>query len=155
MTNTPSAGRQALRILLVEDNEADLKIAVRAFASSVPPSRLWTAHSGQDALDFVYGRAAYAGRPEGERPDLLVLDLNMPGIDGFTVIEMLKKDPAMREIPIVILTTSRHENDVLRAYQSGAASYISKAVDYADFKRSVNGLCEYWTHVSLLPGRTE
>ncbi|MBP9733278.1 MAG: response regulator [Candidatus Omnitrophica bacterium] len=155
MTNMPFTGKKALQILLVEDNEADLKIAARAFASSVPPSRLWTARSGQDALDFIYGRGAHAGRPEGERPDLLLLDLNMPGIDGFGVIEMLKKDPAMREIPIVIMTTSRHENDILRAYQSGVASYIPKAVDYEDFRRSVNALCEYWTHVSLLPGRTE
>ncbi len=151
---TPDAGRP-LVILLAEDSEADAKIALRAFNSASRPSVIHVARDGQEALDYLYGRGMYADRKAYAKPDLLLLDLNMPRVDGFAVIEALKKDPEMREIPIVIMTTSRNSGDVLRAYRAGAASYIPKPADYTEFAGSVERFCIYWNDVSLLPGRVE
>jgi CheY-like chemotaxis protein len=150
----PAAGRP-LVILLAEDSDADAKIALRAFNAASRPSVIHAVRDGQEALDYLYGRGMYSDRTEYAKPDLLLLDLNMPRVDGFAVIDALKKDPAMREVPIVIMTTSRNAGDVLRAYQAGAASYIPKPADYAEFVSSVDRFCAYWNDVSLLPGRVE
>lgn len=149
-----SAAARPLRILLAEDSEADAKIALRAFEKSGASVAVRIVRNGQEALDFLYGRlqgSAGTGAPFA-RPDLLLLDLNMPRVDGFAVIATAKADPALREIPVVVMTTSRNAGDVLRAYQAGAASYLPKPADYEDFERLVGGFCAYWRNVSLLPG---
>jgi CheY-like chemotaxis protein len=155
MTSGAPAAGKPLVILLAEDSDADAKIALRAFNAASRPSVIHVTHDGQEALDYLYGRGMYVDRAAYAKPDLLLLDLNMPRVDGFAVIDALKKDPAMREIPIVIMTTSRNAGDVLRAYQAGAASYIPKPADYVEFARSVDQFCVYWNDVSLLPGRVE
>lgn len=142
-----------LKILLVEDNEADVKIALRAFEKSGAPVTVRAARNGQEALDFLYGRAASDVAEPFARPDLVLLDLNMPRVDGFAVIAAMKSEPALREIPVVIMTTSRNGSDVSRAYQAGVASYLPKPADYADFVRLIGDFCGYWQSVSILPGR--
>ena len=144
-----------LRILMAEDSDADAKIALRAFEKTGTPNVIRTVRDGQEALDYLYGRGAFTDRSKFFKPDLLLLDLNMPRVDGFAVIEALKGDPAMREIPIVVMTTSRHTGDVLRAFHAGAVSYVTKPADFEAFMRVVDGFCVYWHDVSLLPGRTE
>ncbi len=144
-----------LKILLAEDSEADVKIALRAFEKSGAPAVIRTVRNGQEALDFLYGRPSGEAAEPFVRPDVVLLDLNMPRVDGFAVIAAMKSDLNLREIPIVIMTTSRNAGDVHRAYQAGAASYLPKPADYPDFVRMVGGFCAYWQSVSLLPGRAE
>lgn len=150
-----SSARRPLRILLAEDDEADAKIALRAFEKSGASNTIQVVRDGVETLDYLYGRGAFTDREKFVKPDLVLLDLNMPRENGFSVITKLKADPAMREIPIVIMSTSRQAGDVLRAYQAGAASFLPKPADYPEFLKLVEVFCAYWHGVSLLPGRIE
>ena len=141
-----------LQILLVEDGEVDVKITVRAVAKVAPDTRVTVARDGQACLDYVRRAGDYAGPADWVRPEVILLDLNMPRVDGFGVLAALKGDPAYRSIPIVILSASDNRGDVVRSYQSGANGFLKKPVDYDEFTRVMRIFVEYWQQILLPDG---
>jgi two-component system response regulator len=139
-------------ILLVEDNDDDILITKRAFEKGHLTNPLVVVRDGDEALDFVYRRGAYAQAP---RPALVLLDLNMPRVDGFTVLRTIKGDPETRAIPVVILTTSKREEDVHRSYANHANTYIEKPVEFDAFVHVVQNLNLYWLLTARLPQAPE
>lgn len=145
---------RALKILLVEDNDVDVKIASRAFAGSQYESRLHAVSDGEEALSFLLRTGRYANLdPETVFvPDLILLDINLPKMDGFAVLKLIKTDKRTNRIPVIMLTTSNNERDIDESYSLGAASYIQKSVSFEEFINQLNGFNFYWRFVSTLPG---
>ena len=131
-------------ILLVDDNEMDVKIALRAFKQAALKNNIYVAHNGQECLDFVRRQGGFKDATQYPRPDIILLDISMPVLDGFGVLKVLKQDDAYKDIPIVILTASNNENDVKNCYALGANSYIQKPVAYEDFVKVVDSFNSYW-----------
>ncbi len=142
-----SAGR-AIEILLVEDDPGDELITREAFEHNKLKNRLHVAHDGEEGLDFLYRRGQYADAP---RPDLILLDLNLPKYDGRQLLEKVKSDPDLARIPIVVLTTSSAEEDILRSYQLHANAYVTKPVDLDQFVNAVRQIDEFFIQVVRLP----
>lgn len=139
-------------ILLVEDDPEDQELTRRALRGSKHRNRLITLDDGEQALDYLYRRGDYADPTVSPRPDLILLDLNMPRVDGRAVLERIKQDPELRRIPVVILTTSAHEEDILRSYDLGVNSYVTKPSRMEGFIEAVQDLEHYWfTRVALPP----
>lgn len=139
------------RILLIEDNPADARIIVEAIGEAGIGSQLTVLHHGEEASDFLYrqGRFARAGRP-----DLILLDLNLPGRDGREILAQIKKDPVLLRIPVIVLTTSAAEQDVVDAYQMHANCYIVKPLSYERILEMVKKIGHFWFGVVRLPSRT-
>lgn len=135
-------------ILLVEDNPDDVFLTREAFREGKVASRLSAASSGQEALRFLRGEGEHAGAP---RPHLILLDLNLPGMSGSEVLESIKSDAKLMDIPVIVLTTSRAEEDVLEAYRRHANCYISKPLDLAEFAAVVERINDFWFSVVTLP----
>lgn len=131
-------------ILLVEDNPSDVGLTQRALAKSHVSNELVVAEDGQEALDYLFGAGAYAGREVTELPALVLLDLKLPRVDGLEVLRQIRADERTRRLPVVILTTSREEQDVAQSYDLGANSYIRKPVDFTQFAQAVEHLGLYW-----------
>ena len=148
MTSPSSAGR-AIEILLVEDDPGDELITREAFEHNKLKNNLHVAHDGEEGLDFLYRRGPYAGAP---RPDLILLDLNLPKYDGRQLLEKVKSDPDLARIPVVVLTTSSAEEDILRSYQLHANAYVTKPVDLDQFINAVRQIDEFFIQVVRLPG---
>jgi len=142
-----------LRILLVEDNPADVKITQRAFREGRLCNELYVVRDGQDALDYLYHRGSFQKAEGSPEPDLILLDLNLPGINGREVLQVIKQDPKLRRIPVVVLTTSDQPQDIEHAYRHGANTYIQKPVEFEQFAEAVVTLKQYWTMVAKLPAR--
>lgn len=139
-------------ILLVEDSLNDILITRRAFARGVMSQhRLSVVRDGQEALDFLYRRGAFGKDREAPRPDLILLDLNLPRVDGYEVLRTIKSDPHLQYIPVVVLTTSEHEEDITTCYNLGANSFVPKPVEYERFLRMIQVLYDYWWDVARLP----
>jgi two-component system response regulator len=139
---------RAFHILLVEDSPTDRLIAVQALKAVAVRTTLHFAEDGVEALAYLR-----AGDPENVRPDLILLDLNLPRKDGRAVLEEIKSDADLRVIPVVVLTTSKANEDVRSAYSLHANSYMTKPVDFSEFARSVSDLVNYWFEVVTLPTR--
>jgi chemotaxis family two-component system response regulator Rcp1 len=137
-------------ILLVEDSRADVKIIERALREGKIDHRLTVIPDGRQALDYL-ARLADAEDGEYLEPDLILLDLNLPGIDGCQVLTEIKTHPFLRSLPVVILTTSRREEDVLQTYQAGANTYIQKPSEYPLYRDLVMTLRQYWHETALRP----
>lgn len=137
-----------INILLVEDNEPDVVLTQEAFKEAKISNDLFVVADGVEALDFLRRRGQYSDAP---RPDLVLLDLNLPRKDGRSVLEEIKSDPDLTSIPVVILTTSSDEKDVLRAYTSHANCYIIKPVDFLQFMNIVRTIEGFWLTVVRLP----
>ncbi|OBI12196.1 MULTISPECIES: response regulator [unclassified Mycobacterium] len=148
MTSPSSAGR-AIEILLVEDDPGDELITREAFEHNKLKNNLHVAHDGEEGLDFLYRRGPYADAP---RPDLILLDLNLPKYDGRQLLEKVKSDPDLARIPVVVLTTSSAEEDILRSYQLHANAYVTKPVDLDAFITAVRQIDEFFIQVVRLPG---
>jgi two-component system response regulator len=131
-------------ILLVEDNADDEELTLRALAKSNIMNRVVVARDGAEALDYLFTRGAYASRPASETPQVVLLDLKLPKVDGLEVLRQLRGDARTRRLPVVILTSSAEEQDVLRGYDLGANSYIRKPVDFTQFVEAVRQLGLYW-----------
>lgn len=155
MVNPNQGNDRPIDILMAENNEADIKIALRAFSRAKLKNNIYVVTDGQEALDFVYNKGKYQDKDKFPRPDLILLDIKMPKIDGFGVLERLKKDPLYCMIPIVILTSSENEKDIARSYNNGASSYITKPVDYESFVKAVDGFNFYWHIINKLPNGKE
>jgi len=138
-----------IELLLVEDSEPDVRLTREALKEAKMWNNLWVVEDGVEAIEFLRRKGRYADSP---RPDLILLDLNLPRKDGRQVLLEIKADPALRRIPVVVLTTSRDEADVLRAYDLHANCYITKPVDFNRFMEVVKSIEDFWLTVVRLPG---
>ena len=131
-------------ILLVEDNQQDLELAQRALTKANVTNRIQIARDGAEALDFIFGEGAFAGRKLMDGPKMILLDLKLPKIDGLEVLKRLKGDVRTKAIPVVILTSSKEQKDVIESYNLGVNSYIVKPVNFERFADAVRDLGYYW-----------
>ncbi|UCH52866.1 MAG: response regulator [Pseudomonadota bacterium] len=138
-------------ILLVEDNPDDEVLTRRALKKNDIPNEVVVARDGAEALDFLFGSGAHAGRDVAKPPQLVLLDLKLPKIDGLEVLRRLRADARTRLQPVVILTTSNEERDVVASYELGANSYIRKPVDFEQFMEAVRQLGTYWLVLNVPP----
>ena len=138
-------------IILVEDDPEDRELTRKAFEGSKLRNRVLEVADGEQALDYLYRRGEYADPTTSPRPDLILLDLNLPKIDGRKVLKMIKEDPDLRSIAVVILTTSSQEEDILRSYNLGVNSYVTKPVRMNGFIEAVKDLEHYWLDLVVLP----
>lgn len=143
----------AVEILLVEDNPEDLELALRALRKSKLANRVQVARDGAEALDYLFQRGAFAGRESGA-PRLVLLDLKLPKVDGLEVLQQLKRDPRTQTIPVVALTTSKEQRDVVESYRLGVNSYIVKPVDFEQFIAAVNEIGLYWLLLNQSPNHS-
>ncbi len=146
-----SINGQPIDILLVEDNEADVKITLRAFNKAKLKNNIYVVYDGQEALDYLSHQGKFADQKIYPRPDLILLDINMPKKNGFEVLKEIKESVSYRTIPVVMLTSSKNEADIVTSFKNGAASYIPKPVLYDDFAKVVEGFNFYWHIVNKLP----
>ena len=139
-------------ILIVEDSDDDFEATFRAFQHTNNLSNpLYRCESGSEAMDFLLQQGKYSAPGAAPRPGLILLDLNMPGMDGRKVLSKVKSTSELQTIPVVVLTTSDHEDDIQECYHLGANSYIKKPVELDDFFMAIERLKEYWFEVSVLP----
>ncbi|HEV7642048.1 MAG TPA: response regulator [Gaiellaceae bacterium] len=140
-----------ITILMADDDPDDRELAREALAESRVLNKLHAVNDGAELLDYLHHEGRYE-HEEAPRPDLILLDLNMPKLDGREALGALKKDPKLRSIPVVVLTTSRAEEDVVRSYDLGANSFISKPVTFAGLVDVMRELGKYWVVIVELPG---
>ncbi len=138
-------------ILLVEDNESHALLVKRALAQSESKSTLVHVSDGEDALDFLHGRRDYAGPAAHPRPRLMLLDLRLPRMDGLEVLREVKTSESFYDIPVVVLTSSMAEPDVVGAYTFHANSFLVKPVDYSQFRQQILDTVNYWIHWNITP----
>lgn len=131
-------------ILLVEDNPDDEALTLRAFAKNKIPNQVVVARDGVEALDYLFGTGSHAGSEGAIRPAVILLDLKLPRIDGLEVLRRIRADEQTRLLPVVVLTTSKEQQDIYEAYSLGANSYIRKPVDFEKFIHAVGQLALYW-----------
>jgi two-component system response regulator len=132
------------RILLVEDNEDDVALTLRALEKNNLENEVVVVRDGLEALDFVFCGGAYAGRAQEELPEVILLDLNLPKVDGLEVLRRIRADDRTRLLPVVVLTSSLEERDMLESYKLGANSYVQKPVNFNDFVDATRQLGLYW-----------
>ena len=137
-----------ISILLVEDNPDDILITKRAFKKGKIRNELHVVRSGEEALNFLYKKGEYKNVPI---PGLILLDLNLPGVSGYEVLEKIKENDKLRRIPVIILTVSDHEEDVIKTYDLGANSFITKPVSFKNFIEVVTAMTDYWFRISRIP----
>ena len=148
--NTDNGGSPAT-ILLAEDNPADQALTRRVLSSDVIPCDLRIVSDGEEALDYLLGRERYADHKDAPRPDLILLDINMPRLDGLQVLKSMRETPELEAIPVVVLTTSSHENDVLNSYKLGCNSFVNKPADVPEFIATLKQIGDYWLRLVMLP----
>ncbi len=140
-------------ILLVEDNPKDLELTLRALRKANISDRIHVARDGVEALDFIFCEGAFCRRHIENTPRFILLDLKLPKVDGLEVLQRIKGDPRTRSIPVVILTSSSQQRDIVESYRLGTNSYIVKPVDFEQFADAVYKLGSYWFHINRLPAR--
>jgi len=148
--NSMENNTRSIEILLVEDNPGDARLTLEAMREAKVRNRMHVVEDGVEAMEFLRRQGRFG---DALRPDLILLDLNLPRMDGRAVLAEVKADPALKRIPVVILTTSNAEKDVLRAYDLHANCYVTKPVDLAQFMKIVAQIDEFWVKVVTLPGK--
>ncbi|MGQ0765463.1 MAG: response regulator [Gemmatimonadota bacterium] len=131
-------------ILLVEDNQSDVDLTRRALEKRRIANELVVVRDGQEALDYLFGKGEFAGRNTGDLPSFILLDINLPRVDGLAVLRAIRGDVRTRFLPVIVLTTSQEEQDMVTSYQLGANSYIRKPVDFLQFLDAVGQMGMYW-----------
>jgi CheY-like chemotaxis protein len=147
---TQFEGERQIEVLLVEDDPGDVMMTREAFQDYKLQNQLHVVSDGAEAMEFLRQEGEYAGRP---RPDLVLLDLNLPRMDGRQVLEAIKSDSELASIPVVVLTTSENEDDVLRSYSLHANAYVTKPVDFARFIEVIRQIDDFFVTVVRLPRR--
>jgi two-component system response regulator len=142
----------AIEIILIEDNPHDAELVLRALKKHGLTNKLQLLQDGAEALDFIFGTGTYAGRDLNHRPKLILLDLKLPKVDGLEILRRLKGDERTRSIPVVVMTSSQEEKDIVESYSLGVNSYIVKPVDFDKFVQSVADLGLYWLLLNKVPG---
>jgi CheY-like chemotaxis protein len=145
------AEKKSQTILIVEDSDDDYMATVRAFKKANLMNPVQRCTNGDQAIDYLLQRGEFSGPDKAPRPNIILLDLNLPGTDGKEVLRRIKSDPVLQKIPVVVLTTSNAEKDIEQCYAAGANSYVQKPVDLVGFIQSVARLSDYWFNVSILP----
>jgi CheY-like chemotaxis protein len=140
-----------VNVLLVEDDPEDVEITRRAFSRAKVRNPLYVVRDGEEAMAFLKHTGPYSNAEDAPRPGLILLDLNLPRLDGREVLRLIKVDAKLGRIPVVVLTTSSEESDVLDCYDSGANTYITKPVDFRGFLDAVVTLGRYWLSIAEIP----
>jgi two-component system, response regulator len=140
-----------IEILLVEDNPADVELALHALRKNKLANHVQVARDGEEAVEFVFCRGVYSSRRIDRPPKLILLDLKLPKVDGLEVLRQLKSDSRTKSIPVVVLTSSKEETDLVQSYRLGVNSYIQKPVDFDQFRDTVKQLGLYWLVVNQPP----
>jgi two-component system, response regulator len=138
-------------ILLVEDNQMDVELTLDAFREARLSNAIHVTRNGEDALDYLFCRGKYSDREPHALPDLVLLDLKMPGIDGFEVLRQIKNTTGLKRLPVIILTSSKEEGDRAMSYDNGANSYLVKPVSFEGFLGVVRSIGDYWLTLNLGP----
>jgi len=141
----------AVEILLVEDNPNDRQLALYALRKANLANHIEEARDGEEALDFIFRRGRYSGRRPSEPPKLILLDLKLPKIDGLEVLAEIRKNPDTRVVPVVVMTSSKEDRDMLASYKLGVNSYIQKPVDFEQFREVIQQVGYYWLVVNQGP----
>lgn len=140
-----------IQILLVEDNPADVELTLHALRENKLANSIQVVRDGEEALDFLFCRGGFQNRSYDSLPRMILLDLKLPKVDGLQVLRAIKEDPRTRSIPVVILTSSKEDRDLINGYQLGVNSYIQKPVDFTQFRDTVRQLGLYWLVVNAVP----
>jgi two-component system response regulator len=138
-------------LLLVEDNPDDEALTLRALNKHNLANKVVVTRDGQEALDYLFGEGEYSGRDTSQPPQVILLDLKLPKVDGLQVLERLRAEPATQRIPVVVLTSSNEERDMVRSYDLGANSYVRKPVDFEQFLEAARQLGLYWLVLNEVP----
>ncbi len=138
-------------VLLIEDNADDEKLTLRALKKQNVGNRVIVARDGAEAIDWLFSRGAHAHRDPALRPQLVMLDLNLPKISGLDVLRAIRADPRTHRLPVVVLTSSNEDRDLIESYQLGANSYVCKPVEFTEFTEAVSKLGVYWLLVNSVP----
>ena len=138
-------------ILLVEDNPDDVELNLRALRKHNITNQIVVMKDGADALDYLFGAGSFQGRDPSQTPTLILLDLKLPKVGGLEVLKRLRQDPRTRLIPVVVLTSSAEEKDIIESYRLGCNSYVRKPVDFAEFAEAVRQLGLYWLLINESP----
>jgi two-component system response regulator len=141
----------SVEILLVEDNPNDVELTLDAFGENNISNHVHVVRDGAEALEYLFATGAYAGRKIEDSPRLILLDLKLPKVDGLEVLRQVKADPRTRRIPVVVMTSSREERDIVNSYNLGVNSYIVKPVDFQQFNEAARSLGFYWLLLNQPP----
>ena len=140
-----------LEVLLVEDNPHDLELTIHALRKHRVANTLAVAHDGEEALDFIFARGKHSDRTVGNGPALVFLDLKLPKVDGIDVLRAVKSDERTKRIPIIVVTSSQEERDLVETYNLGANSFVVKPIDFDSFVKTISDLGFYWLAVNRTP----
>ena len=143
--------QSVVEILLVEDNPQDAEMAIRALKKNNLSNNVVHVTDGEEALDFIFARGAYSGRNIESGPKIILLDLKLPKVDGLEVLKIVKSDERTKMIPVIALTSSSEEKDIIESYRLGVNSYIIKPVDFDKFVEAIKGLGYYWLLLNKSP----
>jgi len=143
---------EPIRILLADDNEDDIAIALRAFKRSKLENEVYVVRNGEEVIDYLFRQGVYQDKEKYPQPQLLLLDINMPKLNGLEVLQRLVHDPDLKRLRVVMLTSSKNEEDVVSSYNNGACAYLSKPVEFEDFLGVIEGLNCFWKTVIYANG---
>jgi two-component system, response regulator len=143
--------KAATEILIVEDDERDLELTIHALRGENIANNIQVARDGEEALDFLFNRGSFAARGTQEVPRLVLLDLKLPKVNGMEVLQQIKGDPRLKKVPVVVLTSSREDRDLVSSYELGVNSYIQKPVEFDQFRETIKQLGLYWLVVNEVP----
>lgn len=143
--------QRAVRMLLVEDDPSHRLLIRKSLENHGVSNDVNEVEDGQEALDYIYGVGVYADRKKYPMPDIVILDIKMPRMDGFGVLERLKSDPKMKRIPVIMLTTSSRDEEIAKGYECGANAYVTKPLDFEDFAKKLHDLKMFWVLTAEIP----